>query len=398
MPNVPLVALTATADKFVKKNLEKALYMQDPFYVSMSPNKDNIRISATRVDSLLNFEWLVKKLLEKKETAPFTIIFCNTLHDIARLLTFFLMKLGKEVYIDGDESLSERCLLGVFHSGVFQEMKDTINTSFKDLQGATRVVFATSSLGMGVNYPEVEYVIHYGPARSIVSHLQEAGRAGRNGEQAHNIIYYEGKHLVHCDRHIKNTLKSGSCLRVGMYNSFDDNIQPKVPLHLCCSNCHKHCDCCNCPVFDFERETCKEEDATTAFREITSEDRSDFKEALFELQTSLTSHGYYLFDSSGSISHGFSLQLIVDLTNNLQSIYDLGYLISKFPFSCVHHAICVLEIVQELFHDVPEIDQMIANARSGIDNNISLHVNKVDSYMLDYFEIEDSPEEDEQQL
>ena len=54
------------------------------------------------------------------------------------------MSLGKEI----DCSASENCLLGVFHSGVFQEMKDTINTSFKDLQGAAPEVFATSSLGI----------------------------------------------------------------------------------------------------------------------------------------------------------------------------------------------------------------------------------------------------------
>ncbi|CAB4042105.1 Hypothetical predicted protein [Paramuricea clavata] len=134
------------------------------------------------------------------------------------------MSLGKEIYIEGDGSISENCLLGVFYSGVFQEMKGTINTSFKDLQGATRVVFATSSLGMDANYPKVEYIIHYGPAGSIVSQLQEACRAGRNGIQAHNIIYYEGRHLIHCDKLVKTTLKSNSCLRVAMYSAFDENI------------------------------------------------------------------------------------------------------------------------------------------------------------------------------
>ena len=76
-------------------------------------------------------------------------------------------------------------------------------------------------------------VIHYGPPRSIVNQLQEAGRAGRGGKQAHNIIYYEGRHLIHCDKSLKTTLKSASCLRVGLYSAFDEAITPLLPLHLC---------------------------------------------------------------------------------------------------------------------------------------------------------------------
>jgi hypothetical protein len=282
LPNVPLVALTATSDKVVKNNLNKALFMQHPLRINMSPNKDNIRISVTKIDSLSKFNWLIKELVEERKATLFTIIFCNTLHDIARLLTFFLMSLGKEIYIEGDGSISGNCLLGVFHSGVFQEMKDTINTSFKDLQGATRVVFATSSLGMGVHYPEVEYIIHYGPARRIISQLQEAGRAGRNGIQAHNIIYYEGRHLIHCDKSVTTTLKSNSCLRVAMYSAFDENIAPLLPLHLCCSNCYKHCDCGDCPVFEFEEFCEKQVDDSSPTRVVSDEDRSDFEEALHE--------------------------------------------------------------------------------------------------------------------
>ena len=63
--------------------------MQHPLRINMSPNKDNICISVTKIDSLYKFDWLIKELAEKKQETPFTIVFCNTLHDIAHLLTFF---------------------------------------------------------------------------------------------------------------------------------------------------------------------------------------------------------------------------------------------------------------------------------------------------------------------
>lgn len=64
--------------------------------------------------------------------------------------------------------------------------------------GRIRVVVASSALSMGVNFPDVRYVINWGPARNLLDQLQEAGRAGRDGIQSHNIIIYHGQQLIHC--------------------------------------------------------------------------------------------------------------------------------------------------------------------------------------------------------
>ena len=60
---------------------------------------------------------------------------------------------------------------------------------------------------MGVDLPHVRYVIHFGPGRTLVDHLQQAGRAGRDSESAYDIITYLGKHLVECEGHIRNVVK-----------------------------------------------------------------------------------------------------------------------------------------------------------------------------------------------
>ena len=51
-----------------------------------------------------------------------------------------------------------------------------------------RVVVATCALGMGINFQNVEYVIHYGPPHSVTEMIQQSGRAGHSGQQAFSIV------------------------------------------------------------------------------------------------------------------------------------------------------------------------------------------------------------------
>ena len=65
-----------------------------------------------------------------------------------------------------------------------------------------------------MDFPCVTYVVHFGPSGDLVSHLQEAGRAGGDGKsQAHNVIVYLGKHKALCDNDMKTVLKSKECVR-----------------------------------------------------------------------------------------------------------------------------------------------------------------------------------------
>ena len=54
--------------------------------------------------------------------------------------------------------------------------------------GVKRVIIATTALCMGVNFPDVWFIINWGPARSILDQHQEAGRAGRDGKRAHVVV------------------------------------------------------------------------------------------------------------------------------------------------------------------------------------------------------------------
>lgn len=109
------------------------------------------------------------------------------------------MKLGSDAYIKSTAPASERCLIGVYYSATPETIKERVCNSFGGNQGVARVVIASTSLSMGVDFPSVKYVIHFGPGRSTTEHLQQAGRAGRDSNPAFNIVMYQGKHMRQCE-------------------------------------------------------------------------------------------------------------------------------------------------------------------------------------------------------
>ena len=109
------------------------------------------------------------------------------------------MKLGDKAYVDQEKSPSN-CLLGVYHNYSPDERKERVEKSFKFDDGPIRVVLATFALSLGVNFKDIRYVIHYSPAPDLRSHLQEAGRAGRDGKKSFNVIFYHGQQLRLCDK------------------------------------------------------------------------------------------------------------------------------------------------------------------------------------------------------
>ena len=175
-----------------------------------------------------------------KGDAPYTIIFCHTVSDIVLVLSSLMAKLGNDAYVDG--TTQERCLLGVYYSATPESEKQRICTSFNGT-GTVRVAIASTSLSMGVDFPHVTYVIHFGPGRSLVDHLQQAGRAGRDAKQSFNIIFYQGKHIRFCYQPIRDVIKKNDCIwKLLLCHFTEDNID--VPtMYDCCSRCHKLCAC-----------------------------------------------------------------------------------------------------------------------------------------------------------
>ena len=79
--------------------------------------------------------------------------------------------------------------------------------SFKN-DGMKRIALATTALSMAVNFPNVRYIVNFGPARSLLVFHQQGGRAGRDGMPLDVVVHFYGQQLAHCDEDVHTFLKS----------------------------------------------------------------------------------------------------------------------------------------------------------------------------------------------
>lgn len=79
--------------------------------------------------------------------------------------------------------------------------------------GSKRVVIATCALGMGINFPNVRYVVQYTPPppNTLVDLMQQTGHGGRDGSQAHSVVYNTRQQLSHCGKDVKTVVNHEGC-------------------------------------------------------------------------------------------------------------------------------------------------------------------------------------------
>ena len=294
-----------------------------------------------------------------------TIIFCNTINDIASVVNYLMLKLGRAAYCDKNCCVATNCIIGIYHSSSWQQSKERVIHSLKG-QGILRVVIATTALSTGVNFPDIRFIINWGPARNILDQHQEAGRAGRDGLPSYNIIIYHGNQL-------RKFVNAKSCLRMAAYESLDDTITSLKPGHNCCTYCTRNCECgeqsCIQHSLPFEQDvasTCTvvgEEVKLT--RPVNEDDKMDLENALNELRSNMATAPKLLDNSCG---HGFSEHLIQDVLMNCHQIFTISDILELCPVFSLLHALKILEIIQEIFMDIPNFDETLSLFQDG--NNI----------------------------
>ena len=157
----PVGAVTGTADKATQERIKNSLCLnQGTLEIYLSPNRTNLRFSVHKVKKnvqLKHLDWLVEKASGK--TTPKTIVFCNTMNEIATVVNYLIYKLGTALYADKDPTKLEDSLIGIYHSNSWPSNKERIVSSLKG-NGNIRVVIASTALCMGVNFPDIRYVIN----------------------------------------------------------------------------------------------------------------------------------------------------------------------------------------------------------------------------------------------
>jgi ATP-dependent DNA helicase RecQ len=171
-----VVAMTATAASPVREDILVRLRMREPVTVVTGFARDNLHLSMSRHESERDQESAV---LDTAAEAPGAgIVYCRTRPSAERLA----------------EALTERGRrTGLYHAGLGTRRRSDEHEAF--MAGESEVMVATSAFGMGIDKPDVRWVLHAQVPESPDTYYQEVGRAGRDGEPAEITLFYRPEDL-----------------------------------------------------------------------------------------------------------------------------------------------------------------------------------------------------------
>ena len=253
VPGKPVLALTATASPHARKEIKKLLGMTHVSEIVVSGDRPNIKYICVKAsyDMKENFAWLVDMLRMNSTNMPKCILYCRSISKVAVMYDMLISALDNDAYIG--EKTFKNCLVAMYHRATATRNKKHVSECFPQLNSILRIVVATSAFGMGVNIPDVQYVLHWAAPRTIESFYQEAGRAGRDGRNSKSIVYFHATDVstrMTDERMALYCKDDKTCRRSTLLDYFTpDNkgVAADMP-HLCCDVCSSECSCGMCPV------------------------------------------------------------------------------------------------------------------------------------------------------
>ncbi|MDY4333655.1 ATP-dependent DNA helicase RecQ [Pectobacterium brasiliense] len=228
-PHLPFIALTATADETTRNDIVRLLDLQSPLIQISSFDRPNIRYTLVEKFKPLDQLWMFVQGQRGKSG----IIYCNSRSRVEDICA----------------RLQARGLsAGAYHAGLDNERRAQVQEAF--LRDDLQVVVATVAFGMGINKPNVRFVVHFDIPRNIESYYQETGRAGRDGLAAEAALFYDPADMawlrrcleekpagpqLDIERHKLNAMgafaEAQTCRRLVLLNYFGEGRQEA------CGNC-----------------------------------------------------------------------------------------------------------------------------------------------------------------
>lgn len=227
--HTPIIALTATADKQTRQHILASLHLQKAHVHIASFDRPNIRY--TIVEKQKPFNQLITFL--KNRVQEFGIIYCLSRKRVAELAT----KLQQQGY----HALP-------YHAGLSAQQRRETQKAFQ--QDDVNIIVATIAFGMGIDKPNVRFVVHYDLPKNIEAYYQETGRAGRDGLPSEALLLYGLqdcviiRHLIEnnadqeqkrIERHKLNCMiglaEATTCRRRVLLNYFNESLAKT------CGNC-----------------------------------------------------------------------------------------------------------------------------------------------------------------
>jgi ATP-dependent DNA helicase RecQ len=244
--SAPIIALTATATPKVQSDIVKNLALKNPEILISSFNRDN-----------LYYE--VQPKIKKDQTVK-SIVKYITKHKKKSGIIYTLNRKTTEELADLLKANNIKAV--AYHAGLDQKLRADRQDQF--LNEDVQVIVATIAFGMGIDKPDIRFVIHYNIPKSIENYYQETGRAGRDGLEGNCILYYSQKDVSKLEHFLRDkplserevgaqlineTLafaESGVCRRRSLLHYFGEPWPDQ--------NCGK-CDNCLQPKEQFQAKT-----------------------------------------------------------------------------------------------------------------------------------------------
>jgi ATP-dependent DNA helicase RecQ len=185
-PNIPIIALTATATPKVQSDIVKNLGLREPAIFISSFNRPNLYYE---IQPKINLEQTNKSIVRfiqshKNKSGIIYTLNRKTTEELANMLV-----------ANGIKAVA-------YHAGLDGKLRSARQDQF--LNEDVHVIVATIAFGMGIDKPDVRFVIHYNIPKSIENYYQETGRAGRDGMEGKCILYYSHKDVAKLEHFMRD--------------------------------------------------------------------------------------------------------------------------------------------------------------------------------------------------
>jgi ATP-dependent DNA helicase RecQ len=205
LPDVPVLALTATATPKVVDDIQDKLSFREKNVLKKSFLRENLAYMVRNQEDKLNY--MIRSVQKAKGTG---IVYVRS-----RKLTRELSEVLRKNKVSAD----------YYHAGLSAKVRAARQESWKT--GHTRVIVATNAFGMGIDKPNVRFVINYDVPDSLEAYFQEAGRAGRDGNKAYAVLLFNNSDKLKLQKSVAKTFPEPKVIRK-VYHALCNYLQIAV--------------------------------------------------------------------------------------------------------------------------------------------------------------------------